>query len=79
MIIYTLVEEKYTLNGKEYISYGVSGFADTNDESASVIASAHHITHKKNRLAVLVALCNRLKLEPIHLNDVVEDFLSVAE
>ncbi len=77
MITYVLVEEKYELNGKEHLSYGISALKDIHEgDGNAVISSIHHITPKKDKLSVLIALCNRFNLEPIHLNDVVEDFLS---
>ncbi len=76
-ITYGLVEERYALNGQERTSYGIAIYADAElDGTATVIASIHDITSDKPKLAALVQQCNLLELSPIHLEDVVEDFLS---
>lgn len=76
-ITYGLVEERYALNGHERTSYGITIYADAEiDGTATVIASVHDITSDKPRLSALVQRCNLLKLSPIHLEDVVEDFLA---
>lgn len=76
-ITYGLVEERYLLDGRGRTSYGIVAYADAeSDGTATVIASVHDVTSDKTRLAELVQRCNRLKLSPIHLEDVIEDFLT---
>ncbi len=76
-ITYGLVEERYVLNGLARTSYGIAAFADADvDGTATVIAAIHDITSDKLGLAALICKCNDLELSPIHLQDVVEDFLS---
>ena len=76
-ITYGLVEEHYALNGQERTSYGIAIYADAeHDGTTTVIASVHDITADKPGLTALVQQCNRLELSPIHLHDVVEDFLN---
>lgn len=77
-ITYGLIEERYALNGHERISYGIAIYADAElDGTATVISAIHDVTSDKSRLAALVQQCNLLALSPIHLEDVIEDLLSV--
>ena len=58
-------------------SYDIAAHADsTEDGTATIVASVHDVTADKQALSELVALCNRLELSTIHLNDVMEDFLA---
>ena len=77
-ITYGVVEERYSMGTKIRISYGISVF-DTaaKDDMSTIVASVHDITDDRKSLAELVKQCNLLKLSPMHLYDVVEDFLSV--
>ena len=76
-ITYGLVEERYSFNDHERTSYGIVVYADVEiDGTATVIAAIHDITSDKPRLTALVQRCNLLKLSPLHLEDVVEDFLA---
>ncbi|MBE6557711.1 MAG: hypothetical protein E7661_01690 [Ruminococcaceae bacterium] len=76
-ITYGLIEEHYSLDNHERIAYGIAVYADAEeDHTATVVAAIHDITSDKPRLAELVRLCNHLKLSPIHLEDVVDDFLT---
>ena len=71
-----LVEEHYAWNGGRRISYGIAIFADADtDGTVTVISAVHDITSDRSRLENLVQRCNDLDLSPIHLEDVVEDFL----
>ena len=45
------------------------------DGTATIIDSIRDITADKEKLAYLVDECNRLELPPIHLRDVIEDFV----
>ena len=75
-ITYGLVEERYAWNGERRISYGIAIFADADtDGTVTVISSVHDITSDKSKLEDLIQRCNDLALSPIHLEDVVEDFL----
>jgi hypothetical protein len=46
------------------------------DGTATVVAHVSDITCDEEAICELVELCNRLELSPIHLYDVVEDFLA---
>ncbi len=64
--MYRVIVRKYTLEGNCYLGYGIE-CPDRNVED---------ITTDYRRLAALVKLWNELELDPIHINNVVEDFLS---
>ncbi len=73
---YGVVKEIYSLNSKKRVSYGIAAYASSNDtETACIVKSVHDITSDLVSLRALTELCNRLELSPIHLNDVIEDFL----
>ena len=73
MITYILCRETYKSKRSERIIYGIAAYAE---DKQTCIAKLHDITSDKNALAELVSLCNRLQLSPIHLHDVIEDFLT---
>ena len=73
MITYILCRETYKTKKSERITYGIGAYAE---DEKTCIAKLHDITSDKNALAELVELCNRLQLSPIHLHDVIEDFLT---
>ena len=65
---YTLIQGLYSIEGKTHIGYGI-GY--TEDSSLSF----ENLTLSPTVVAKLVKLCNELDLSPLHLKDVVEDFL----
>ncbi len=76
-ITYGLIEERYSANGHARTAYGIAIYADAEaDGTATVIASVHDITSDVQALTDLVQRCNRVRLSPIHLEDVIEDFLT---
>ena len=66
---YSIVESTVNINGIPHITYGIAA------QDISVTDCIYDITADRKSLEQLVALCNRKKLSPIHLHDVVEDFL----
>ena len=76
-ITYGIIEEHYSANGHARTAYGIAVYADAEaDGAATVIASVHDITSDAHSLAELVQRCNRASLSPLHLKDVIEDFLA---
>ncbi|MBR2908223.1 MAG: hypothetical protein IKJ04_08180 [Clostridia bacterium] len=76
-ITYGITEEIYSLNGKSRRAYGIAAYADAEqDGTATIIAAVRDVTADKQRLAALVQKCNLLEVSPIHLDDVIEDFLT---
>lgn len=70
---YSIFEGEYVLEGQAYIGFGILITSITDNE---VIAKLEDVTTSKYELCTLVQLCNDLSLDPIHIYDVVEDFLS---
>ena len=64
--MYRVIARKYALEGMCYLGYGISC---PYREIADITTDYHRLSH-------LVTLCNELELDPIHLDDIVEDFLS---
>ena len=71
-IKYAVVEGDASAETDFTVTYGITAY---DPSSNRVIAHIGNITCDKKRLEHLVDLCNRGKLSPIHLYDVVEDFL----
>ena len=76
-ITYGTVTEVYSLGENSRVSYGIVAYSDANDGgTASVIASVHDVTSDEGTLNGLAALCNDLQFDPVHLCDVIDDFLA---
>ena len=65
---YTLIEGLYSIDGEIHTGYGI-GYTEDGTPSFE------DLTTDPISVARLVNLCNNLDLSPIHLGDVVEDFL----
>ena len=65
---YALIQGSYLIDGETHIGYGI-GYTQNS------VLSFEDLTLNRTDAAKLVTLCNELDLSPIHLNDVVEDFL----
>ena len=65
---YSLIKGTYLIEGKAHIGYGI-GYTENS------ALSFEDLTLNPISVAKLVKLCNELDLSPIHLKDVVEDFL----
>lgn len=70
---YFIVESTVTVNGIPQITYGIATLDVSSPEAFD--ACIYDITTDRKSIEQLVALCNREKLSPIHLYDVIEDFL----
>ena len=76
-VTYGMTEEVYSLGAERRVSYGIAAYADAEEDgTATIVAAVHDITADRQALSELVALCNCLGLSLLHLNDVVEDFLT---
>ena len=74
---YGICEEHYSFDNKSRISYGIVAYADTGaDGIAAIVASVRDISPDKQKIELLAEQCNRLELSPIHLPDVIADFLA---
>ncbi len=64
---YKLVVGAYSVENYTYISYGIA--APKGDYCFK------DISRDKDEVENLISLCNELQLSPLHLRDVVDDFL----
>lgn len=71
--LYSIFEDKYILEGQTYIGFGILIISTIDNK---VVTKIEDITTSKCKLLSLVQLCNDLSLDPIHIYNVVEDFLS---
>ena len=71
IIRYEIIEDSFTLESETHIGYGIS-VKDTRNGKCTLF---HDISVNKKDIANLVSLCNELKLDPIHIRDVIDDFL----
>ena len=68
---YLLLGDVVTFGGKTHFTYGIAGaHAEEGDRE-----EYHDISTDREAVSAFVEACNRLNLDPIHLKDVVEDFL----
>lgn len=75
-ITYGISEEIYILNNQKRISYGIVVYSNADqDGTATIVDSVRDVSSNKENITRLVNECNRLRLSPIHLRDVVEDFI----
>ena len=75
-VIYEKTRDTVLLEGKRYTTYGIAARLPHDSEQDGItIAAIPDISTDMAEVDALVARCNRLALSPVHLNDVVEDFL----
>jgi hypothetical protein len=72
--IYRVVEKTHHLEHDK--RHGIAVYSLTPSGEEKLLSVRNGLTEDKGGLQNLVDLCNRLKLSPIHLDDVVEDFLT---
>ena len=69
--IYTVVEENCKLCDKEYTGYGIS----VKDFAGGCVRVFRDISRQREEVAKLCKKCNDLELDPIHIEDVICDFI----
>ena len=70
---YSIFQDVYTLDHRAHIGFGIIVVSIPNNK---IELKIEDITTSKCALCSLVQLCNELSLDPIHIYDVIEDFLS---
>ena len=73
IFLYSAFKDKYNLEGETHIGFGILITSTTDNK---VITKIEDVTTSKYELDSIVQLCNDLSLDPIHIYDVLEDFLS---
>ena len=72
--VYTVTEGDYQVDGYKYRGYGICvKNRDTGDSRC-----IHDISVRRNEVEELIERCNRLQLDPVHVDDVIDDFLYVV-
>ncbi len=70
MVKYKVIKERLiSEDGKEYTAYGIKAVENGRETGRVTDIGCTYIPVKK-----LCVKCNRLKLSPVHLRDVAEDF-----
>ena len=77
-IVYGITEETYRTGDSCRTSYGIAAYADPDQSgTALIVASVRDISAEREKVALLVDICNRMAVSLCHLPDVVEDFLAI--
>jgi len=75
-IKYGIVEETYRLNGEVRYAYGIVVYSNADiDGTSTIIESVRDITSDKDAIETFAQKLSLMELSPIHLKEVVEDFL----
>ena len=75
-VIYERIRGITVSEGRCYTTYGIAARLPHDSEQDGItIAAIPDVSTDMAEVDALVARCNRLALSPVHLNDVVEDFL----
>lgn len=69
---YVLVRDTYSDDTGTHEGYGIALV----DRNSATISAAYDLSCSESKVADLVRKCNRLKISPIHFQDVVDDFLT---
>lgn len=72
---YVLITGEYLVDDQLHIGYGIS-VKSTESTESNAKTVFQDISTDQNAIANLVLLCNLNELDPVHLQDVVQDFLS---
>lgn len=76
-VVYEVVGEPHPLGDSNCISYGIAAYIDAaTSNTKNVIAYVRDVTTSKTEIENLVQKCNAFGLSPMHLVDVIEDFLN---
>lgn len=67
---YFLITGTYVVEESKHMGYGIGYRADKD------ILCFEDVTTNRNAIQHLIKQCNDLKLSPIHLADVIQDFIS---
>ena len=71
--VYTVIESDCEVEGYKYKGYGICVKNTQTGESRRFC----DISTRRSEVEALSERCNRLELDPIHIDDVIDDFLCV--
>lgn len=66
--MYKLISKKYYIENTSYIGYGIA--------TSDVTVRIEDISTEKGEVEKLVGRCNDFDVSPVHLTDIVMDFLN---
>ena len=69
--VYSVVESNCEVEGYKYVGYGICVTKVSTGDSRSFC----DISVRRGEVEALADRCNRLELDPIHIEDVIDDFL----
>ena len=76
-ITYCVSKEFYSYKNAIREAYGLVAYTDAEiDGTATIVASANDLSCNEIKLQELANKCNEGKLELVHFNDIVEDFIA---
>jgi hypothetical protein len=76
-VVYEVVGELQSSGDSNSISYGIAAYIDAaTSKPQNAIAYVRDVTPNKTEIEELAQKCNAFGLSPIHLADVIEDFLN---
>ena len=71
LVKYEVAEGDFKLDDESYRSYGL-----VVKEDDTTLKQIDDVSLEKNDVVNLVKLCNKLELSPVHIDDVIEDFMA---
>jgi len=75
-VIYERIRGITVSERKHYTTYGIVAHVPSDtDNIGSTIVAVTNVSTDAAKVDALIRRCNRLALSPVHLHDVVEDFL----
>ena len=76
-VVYKIVGETHTCGEQSYVSYGIAAYFDAaSNDAKNAVAYVQDVTPNRTEAEDLVQRCNAFGLSPVHLADVIEDFLN---
>lgn len=74
-ITYGVSKKAYLYEGTTREAFGLVAYAEL-DGTATIVATANDLSSDEIKLQELANKCNEDKLELVHFNDIVEDFIA---
>ena len=74
---YALMENTLVCGKDSRVAYGIA-YVQIADGIVVVLKSVSDVSTDRHSLERLIYLCNELNLDPIHLNDILEDYFATV-
>ena len=72
--VYSVIESNCEIEGYKYVGYGIC----VTNVSTGASKGFCDISVRRGEVEEIAERCNRLELDPIHIEDVIDDFLCVV-